>query len=41
MNTNNWILREFNDAPFADDRLNKRLIKIANSFYESPQTSIP
>lgn len=41
MNTNNWVLREFNDAPFADERLNKRLIKIANSFYESPETSIP
>lgn len=41
MHTNDWILEEFNDAPFADNRLNKRLIKIANCFYENPESSIP
>lgn len=41
MYTNDWVLQEFSDAPFADNRLNERLIKIANSFYESPESSIP
>lgn len=41
MNTNDWVIKEFADAPFADDRLNKRLIKIANSFYDNPESSIP
>ncbi|UZQ50415.1 IS4 family transposase [Clostridium kluyveri] len=35
------ITKEFNDAAFADNRLNKRLTKIANSFYENPESSIP
>ncbi|APM39094.1 IS4/Tn5 family transposase DNA-binding protein [Clostridium kluyveri] len=41
MHTNDWVLQEFNDAPFADNRLNKRLTKIANSFYGNPESSIP
>ncbi|APM39813.1 IS4 family transposase [Clostridium kluyveri] len=41
MHTNDWVLQEFNEAPFADNRLNKRLTKIANSFYENPESSIP
>jgi hypothetical protein len=40
MHTNDWVLQEFNDAPFADNRLNKRLIKIANCFYQNPESSI-
>lgn len=41
MYTNDWVLQEFADAPFADVRLNRRLIKIANSFYDNPEGSIP
>lgn len=41
MNTNDWVDKEFNDAPFADIRLNNRLIKIAKSFYDNPEGSIP
>lgn len=41
MYTNNWIIDEFIDAPFADTRLNDRLIKIVNSFYINPEGSIP
>ena len=41
MYTNDWVLNEFTDAPFADNRLNDRLINIASFFYENPESSIP
>ena len=41
MNTKEWVIKEFADTPFADDRLEKRLIIIANALYNSPGSSIP
>ncbi|WP_286911115.1 IS4/Tn5 family transposase DNA-binding protein [Clostridium sp. UBA1652] len=34
-------MNEFRDAPFGDERLNKRLLNTVELFYKSPENSIP
>ena len=41
MHNNEWIMNEFGDVPFGDERLNKRLLNIAELFYKNPENSIP
>lgn len=41
MYTNNWVVNEFANAPFSDDRIIKRLIQIADKAFSSPASSIP
>lgn len=41
MYTNSWVIDEFSDAPFADDRMIKRLMRIADVAYSNPVSSIP
>lgn len=41
MYTNSWVVDEFSDAPFADDRMVKRLMQIADVAYSNPVSSIP
>ena len=38
--SNNWAMAEFSEVDLGDERLNDRLIKIANSFSESPESPI-
>ncbi|MCF6211739.1 MAG: transposase, partial [Gammaproteobacteria bacterium] len=41
MNTqDSWAADEFSDVDFGDERLNSRLVKICNSFSDSPECSI-
>ena len=41
MNTqNSWATDEFSDVDFGDERLNSRLVKICDSFSDSPECSI-
>ena len=41
MNTqNSWAADEFSDVDFGDERLNSRLVKICDSFSDSPECSI-
>ena len=39
-NSGNWAVKEFETVDLGDERLNDRLVKIANSFSESPETPI-
>jgi hypothetical protein len=41
MYTNSWVVEEFSEAPFADERLNKRLMLLADNAYSNPGSSIP
>ena len=41
MYINSWVVNEFFDAPFADERLVKRLIRIADGTFSNPASSIP
>lgn len=41
MYTNSWVIDEFSDAPFADDRMIKRLMRVADVAYSNPVSSIP
>jgi hypothetical protein len=41
MNTNTWVIKEFSNAPLADDRLIKRLTMIAEVLFTNPECTIP
>jgi hypothetical protein len=41
MYTNSWVVNEFSNAPLSDERMIKRLIRIADSAFSSPASSIP
>lgn len=40
INTNRWAIDEFSGVDFGDKRLNNRLIKLTDSFANSPEKSI-
>lgn len=40
INTNRWAIHEFSRVNFGDKRLNSRLIKLTDSFANSPEKSI-
>lgn len=41
MYTNSWVEEEFEAAPFGDDRLNRRLMYLADTMFTKPCSSLP
>lgn len=41
MYTNSWVKEEFGEAPFADNRLNKRLLFMADYMFSKPDSTLP